>query len=368
MIPPPLVTCTVVTRSHFGFARAMARSLRRFNPGARSYVLILDCPRNEREAGMDEVIPVFLEDLRIPDLAAFCFQYSAFELCNALKSWLVRHVLRERGEPAALYLDGDIGVFASLEPLWNAVLAHEVLLTPHTTAPFPQDGKFPGTSNILCAGSYNAGVLGVRADGDGLRFLDWWAQCVRHDCITDHSIGLEVDQKFLELVPSLFPGHRVFRHDGVNVAHFNLHHRRLRLESGRWWCNEDPLLLFHFTQISLPGGVFFPLITRDFSSQSAELRQLATAYHGELTPAEWLAHSQRPYGFRAFESGRPISRETRSEFRRRWKSGGAPGTPNPFADPEWESFERGLRWRALPGRILGFLGRRLGRVLPSSAS
>lgn len=355
---PPIATCTVITRSYLGDVRALVRTLRRWHPDARPYVLVIDGPGGKFDPALEDFTVLGIADLDLPDARAFCFQYTAFELCNALKVHLLRHVLEVRGEPAALYLDGDLGVYAPLDELWGQVLAHDVLLTPHATRPFPADGHFPHDLGLLAAGAYNAGVLGVRSSGEGPLFLEWWARGVRHDCVDDRSNGLYVDQKYLDLVPGFFPGAAVLRHDGVNVAHFNLHQRRVHGADGRWRVNEVPLLLFHFTQIRHREGTFWPPVSRPFPEQQEALRGLFASYLADLEAVGWAGCRTWDCGLSHFDSGRPISPATRVAFRKGWVAGGTPG--DPYASPEWEAFERGLRWREWPRRAVRFI-RRLGR-------
>ena len=97
----------------------------------------------------------------------------------------VRMVLEHRGEYATewaamvsilLYLDPDIMVFASLAPLAELLDQRQVLLTPHLLEPEP-DPQVVIDIEIctLRHGVYNLGFLGVRASGEGRRFIDWWA-------------------------------------------------------------------------------------------------------------------------------------------------------------------------------------------------
>jgi len=355
-----VVTCTVVTRSHLGFVRALVRTLRRWHPDARAYVLVVDGSSGYFDPRLEDFTVVAMEELGIPDARAFCFQYTPFELCNALKAHLLRHVLTVRGEPAALYLDGDIGVYGRLDSLWEQVLAHDVVLVPHSGETPPRDGRFPGIHDLLVAGTYNAGVLGVRTSDDGRKFLEWWARCVQHDCVDDRMEGVFVDQRFLDFVPALFPGTGLVRNIGVNVAHFNLHCRHVHREGDQWRVDGVPLLLFHFTQVRFVDGTFDRRITRAFGAQMDSIRALAAEFLADLEASGWSETLEWPYGFAAFDSGLAISQSTRDEFRKRWRSGAAPG--DPFSAPEWEAFERATLRRALPKRAAGWAKKAWRRI------
>jgi hypothetical protein len=364
---PTLVIGSVITRNFLGDARALVRTLRRWHPEARVYVLVVDGVGGAFVPEEEDFIVVELSELGLGEPLAYCFQYTAFELCNALKAPLLQHLLTARGEPAALYLDADQGVYARLDALWEEVLSRDILLVPHLLVTMPRDGRFPSEAALLASGVYNAGALGVRAQPEGLRFLQWWSAHVRHDCVADPRSGLFVDQKFLDLVPALFPSAGILRHDGVNVAHFNLHHRRLHCRDGEWWVNDVRLLLFHFTQVTPEDGHFWPRVSRDFTAQQSALDQLLGSYRQDRLAVGQPAIRLWPYGFANFASGRPISPGTRVGFRAGWKAGAPPG--NPFSSAHWEAYERRIlrqhRWHRL-GRWLVRLGRRLRLLGPPS--
>lgn len=331
-----IVVATVVTRSHLGDARTLSRMLRRWHPQARMVVLVVD--GTERTDPEDFEV-VLLGDLTIPDCASFCFQYTAFELCNALKAHLLAWLLGQANVPAVLYLDSDIGVMGDLSALWEEVLSSDVLITPHQTRDFPADGCQPDSLMVRSVGVFNAGVVGVRQSSGGLDFVEWWKRRKQHDCINDPATGLFVDQRHLDFVPAFFPGARICRDPGVNVGHFNLHERTLRREGDRWWINGQPLLLFHFTSIDYVDRGFLPPIDRPLVQQQPLLQSLIAEYASERQAVNADASRAIGYGLARFASGRLISPPTRRAFRAAWIAG--TGSVDPYSDPVWEKFELG---------------------------
>ncbi len=61
-----------------------------------------------------------------------------------------------------LYLDPDILILNSLDGLQGALEEANVLLTPHLLSPLPADGCKQNDHDILQAGTYNLGFLGLR--------------------------------------------------------------------------------------------------------------------------------------------------------------------------------------------------------------
>ena len=78
-------------------------------------------------------------------------------------------------------------------------------MTPHLTAPMPRDGHRPSETDILIAGSYNLGFVGVADTATTRRMLAWWQRRCAELCIVRLPEGLFVDQKWMDLVPVLFP-------------------------------------------------------------------------------------------------------------------------------------------------------------------
>ena len=355
-MPSVPVICSVITKSHLGFVRALVRSFRRWHPAGRAYVLVADDPEGCYDPGAEDFTVVSLADLRLRDPRGFCFRYDAFALCNALKPCLLLHLIRERHESEVLYLDSDIGVFGGLGPLFELLQGCEVLLTPHTRVDFPGDGAWPVRSVLLTSGTYNAGVVGVRNSTESLRFLEWWAGALEFGCVVDPARGIFVDQRYLDLVPVFFQGVLVLSHDGVNVAHFNLHHRKLRREHGRWFVNADPLLLFHFTQVDWPKLAFYSRVTRPLLADQPLLRELFAEFREDLVQADYEKTKSWPNTHDRFANGLPLTRETRARFRE--ETGTGPASVDPFTDPHWireqEREDRRRRWQArwaIPGRI-----------------
>ena len=81
-------------------------------------------------------------------------------------------------------------------------------MTPHLTG-FIEGDEHPCERTILQAGTYNLGFLVVTRQPDLARFLGWWQEKLEFQCVVDTERGLFVDQKWIDLVPGLFPGVRI---------------------------------------------------------------------------------------------------------------------------------------------------------------
>lgn len=146
----------------------------------------------------------------------------------------------------AVYLDGDMMAFG--DP--NLVLARpeaHVLLTPHR---FALD-TFKAWESLT--GVHNGGYAAFRNSPEGRRALDWWMERCLELCPAVPTNGVYADQTYLDNLPSAFAGVVASPHKGLNAAPWNIDGYRVRLRDGQVYCDDDPLLIYHFQGMKLYG-------------------------------------------------------------------------------------------------------------------
>src|SRR5262249_46547918 len=152
------------------------------------------------------------------------------------------------GEKEVLYIDPDILVMRPLEELRAPLASASIVLTPATLRPMPRDGKRPFDQDLLVAGAYNLGFIGVRRSDQAQEVVRWWETHLREGgAVVDMPKGLMTDQKWVDLVPSLYSETVILRDDTYNVAWWNLHHRELTRRGQQFLVNGRPLAFFHFS-------------------------------------------------------------------------------------------------------------------------
>jgi len=146
--------------------------------------------------------------------------------------------------------------------------------------------------------------------------------------------GLFVAQKWLDLAPGLFPGVAILRHDGWNVAYWNLRQRTVRREHDRLTVNGVPLRFVHFSGVepTMPGYVskYDGRLTLDAVGDAAPLIE---RYRETLRTNGQDAFERAPYAFGTFADGTPIPDAARFLYRRSADLQEACGA-DPFAHPE----------------------------------
>ena len=156
---------TVVTSDYLPWARVLSESFLEHNPGAAFTVLVLDEPGPDQLRDTDRFELVRPEDVEIEQVTYrwMATIYDGFELSCALKPWLLRHLLRDAD--AAIYLDSDILVSASLQTIASRASDKGLVLSPHRLEPPPADGLQPDEDTLLRLGQFNGGFLAVGPDG-----------------------------------------------------------------------------------------------------------------------------------------------------------------------------------------------------------
>jgi hypothetical protein len=239
--------CTIVSRNYLSFARILAKSYNQHEPTGRFYLLVIDGLPDGVDAGAD-VHLLGPEDIGVSPFDALTFAYDVAELCTAVKPTLLLKLFNDFGERQALFLDPDILVMRPMEELKQALAASNIVFTPNLLEPVPFDGLRPTDQDIFLSGTFNLGFIGVSNSSETLDFLSWWEDhLLNGEALVSVPKGMMTDQKWMDLVPSYFDGTTIFRDDTYNVAWWNLHHRAVTKEGGRYLANGRPISFFHFS-------------------------------------------------------------------------------------------------------------------------
>ena len=335
--------CTIVARNYLAAARVLARSFATHNPGGTCWVLVIDDPDGEVTGAGEPFELVRPEELGIAQWDQMAAGYSVLELSTAVKPWLLRHLLHERGAPGITYLDPDIQVFDSLEEVAELLAGHAVVVNPHLTAAMPRDGHRPTETDILISGSFNLGFGAFAPGAEVDELLDWWSERLATDCLVAPERGYFVDQRWMDLAPGLIPSLAILRDDGYNVAYWNLPSREVKRDGERFTVNGRPLRFFHFSGYDPdhPDRLSKHQDRIDLGAHPV-LRVLCDGYGAALAGEGHADWRTRPYAWGRLPDGTPLDAAARTAYREGVKAGVLdPGTI--FAEPGASSFVSYLR-------------------------
>ena len=288
--------CTIVTASYRVRGRCLLESFREHHPHALAFVLEVDGPAPAGAWADLRVAALGVEALQVPDLPALRARYDTFELCNALKPFLLAEVFRRASARKVCYLDADVCVFDQMQAeVWDELDACDILLTPHLCrVPAADDPDLVWRDlAVLQHGVYNGGFVGLARSLDADRFLEWWGSRVLRAGHKRLAEGMNCDQRWLDLLPGFGLSLKVSGHPGLNAAYWNLHERRFELREGRHFVNGLPLKFFHFSGYGPDRPEQLTSRWTSFTFQSRpDVRPVFEAYHRRLLAAGAL--SQEP--------------------------------------------------------------------------
>ncbi len=246
--------CTVTDASYLFKVVAQYHSLKMY---ARDFYLYVCCTdeqsyRTLKSLKMARCIPVTLKDLNYGELFTLQKQRAANEFAWTLKSYLMLYLLEVQGLPHVLYCDGDVSFAGDAGHLYADWGPSSIYLCLQRDVDWVEK-KY---------GTYQAGIMGVRNDANGLSMLRWWRDKCREWCFNYEDNGRLGDQKYLDDVPSLFGSVKISSHRGINAAPWNTIYNngyKITAKGSQVTIDGDPLVAYHFACIDIYDETRFDL-------------------------------------------------------------------------------------------------------------
>ena len=202
-----IVCYTSFTFSYLSKARLLAWSLKRFHPEWEFVAVITDKEPDGfifdiKNEPFDTVIWGY--ELPIDNIESWMFTHNIVEMCTAVKG-TVLDILINSGADKVIYLDPDIAVFESLQPIVDFLDIYDVVLTPHQLKPDNHDMAIRDNEiGSLKYGIYNLGFVAISNRNEGKRFAKWWSDRLIDYCYDDVCNGLFTDQRWCDHAPVFF--------------------------------------------------------------------------------------------------------------------------------------------------------------------
>lgn len=313
----PLNICTIIARNYLAQARVLAESFSANHPGGKCVLLVVDDEDGLVGDVGEPFTVVNVADLEVEEFDRMKAAYGVTELSTAVKPWLLRYMLKHYDTGGGVaYLDPDIQLFSRMLELEEALSTSSLVLTPHLTAPIPRDGHTPAEANILTAGTYNLGFIGLKGTEQSQELLDWWGERLVRDCVIDPERGLFVDQRWVDLIPGLFPDFVALRNPGYNVAYWNLPARTVTETGSGFEVDGQPLRFFHFSgfDANKPDRLSQHQ-SRIVLREQPVLAQLCLDYAEALKAAGALVSREDSYAYNALPSGMQMNDLLRGLYR-----------------------------------------------------
>ena len=259
---------TICAQNYFGLAKVLQDSLRTFDSDISFYIFIADMPDHKSDDCVLSAFTLASEMLGEKKFLEIAFKYNLTEFCTFLKPLCFQYLFKSFNFEKVIYLDPDIFLFSSIKSLIADLDYHWISLTPHIIEPSLAEGPRLDRQ-LMNTGSFNLGYLGLRNSEECSSFLRWWNSRLENQCFIDDYEGLFTDQKWLDLVTSIYDasGISILRHPGVNLAPWNFHEREVVIQD-----NTDDLFVrirsSHSLDESQRVRQIYPLIFIHFSGFS----------------------------------------------------------------------------------------------------
>ena len=318
---PEVNAFTSFTYSYLPRAMVLAKTLKHFNPSWHLTAIISD--RKPEELSTIDLLAYFDKVIHIEELDVnenWIFKHNIVELCTAVKG-IVIHRMLEEGAKKVIYFDPDIAIFNNLLDLEKKLDYCSILLTPHQLR--PEITNMAIVDNEICSlkhGAYNLGFIGVKNDINGKEFSRWWKSRLIEFCYDDIQSGLFTDQKWCDLIPSMFENVHILKDPGYNVSSWNLSNRHLTMtNNGEILVNNSELKFYHFSKVNDIGL----LMTIRYGGNNTEIYSLWYWYKSELNKQKHLLNIDRKFNletywyFNEYTSKTKISMQSRVNFRNR---------------------------------------------------
>jgi len=303
---PKTAIMTICSCNYLPYAKTLFTSLQRYHPEANLFLCLADI-QSELKIKIDGVEIIEAQDLEIPDFFDFSFRYGIMEFNTAVKPFMLRFLIEKLKYQQVIYLDPDIEVFSPMTAVFKLLdEGANFVLTPHLTSP-AETNCYPDDIGIMKAGVYNLGFFAINNSRAAIGFLHWWGRRLRFYCLDQQELGIFVDQKFVDLLPSFHEGVEILRDTAFNVAYWNLWQRRLEKTSAGWNIDGKPLVFFHFSGIDVEQPDRLSKHSSRFNNNlEPVLQDLILHYIAQLKHFDIDNYKYLNYSYSTFENGVPI--------------------------------------------------------------
>ena len=274
--------CTIISKNYISFARTLIESYLKHHPDGKAFVLVTDQLGNEIIPKNEKFNLIQLKDLQIPNVESLCFKYNITELNTAVKPFFMEYLLKKYQLGKLIYFDPDIYIFQNLKRIFDLLTENSIVLTPHLLSPIKEDNLRPSEQDILKAGAYNLGFIGLSNSAVAAKFLIWWKERLYKHCFIRLESGLFVDQKWVDLVPGMFDTTYILRDIIYNAAYWNLHERKITHKNGEFYVNGQILGFYHFSGFDISLKKISKHQTRHHFNQNPDLLKLFHFYKSNL--------------------------------------------------------------------------------------
>jgi len=197
-------------------------------------------------------------------------RYNVYESNTAIKPYIFSYYFNLNYNKIC-YFDPDIYFYDQIDEIDNLLNTYEIILTPHMLLPCPDDGKIVSNQNINNAGIYNCGFVAMSYSDNIKTILKFWENQLKSKAYSRIEEGLFTDQIWANWFPVMSDKCYILKKYGYNVAYWNMHERTITYTNGKWFVNDEKLVFFHFSGITINN---INIISKHQNRYSLEIKEV----------------------------------------------------------------------------------------------
>lgn len=258
---------TVASAFYFYKSIVLYNTLKHHTKDFTLHVLCMDDEAYHlfKKTKYENIIPIHLSEIEDSMLKKARNDRSYHEYCWTVKSAMLHYVMNNN-KSAEYYghLDADLCMFDDIGKLYSEAPEAPLYLTDHNNSK-----KFLYTYNLT--GRFNTGFVGCRNCPEAFCAVNWWREKSIEWCYnkTDTANRLYGDQRYVERWPEMFQHVHVVRTTGANVAVWNVEDYKVHLIDNTVYINNDRLIFYHFSGLSILGPREYNLSWFQFTNHNA---------------------------------------------------------------------------------------------------
>ena len=224
------VAFTICAKNYIGLAQTLEKSLKSFNDDVDFFIFVADEITVDAGNPLPENIIIAKDaiDISMEVWHQMSFKYDLTEFCTSIKPSCFKYVFEELHADASIYFDPDIFIYSSLELIFEQLLHHSIILTPHITSIEKEYSGKLNEQSLLYSGMYNLGFLALKRDSVSEELINWWIVRLKDRCFQNKMENLFTDQKWMDFIPAFYPDNVLISHNlGLNVAPWNFYERAI---------------------------------------------------------------------------------------------------------------------------------------------
>lgn len=270
--------CTLFDSGYLLKGLAMIRSLARFCPGMKIYVLCMDDQAKYILERLDLpfVKCITLAEVENDELLKAKSDRGVAEYCWTLSSCFTWYVMQNHPEIDYLtYVDADLLFYSDVQPLFNEIGDASIAIIEHRFTPRLKQREVNGRFCVEW--------VSFRRDEQGLACLSRWRkQCIEW-CYYRLEDGKMGDQKYLDEWPRRYSSCHILMNPGAGIAPWNYAQYCFgENEGGGIMVENVPLIFYHFHQFQLLTCGRFDRLSYYYTAERPEPASVYEVYEFEL--------------------------------------------------------------------------------------